>query len=83
MDAKLLSFLVGIIGTIGAVFLTGPYALVGIITSLLGFGVVVKSFLNNKEKPFTPEDPYDFYWRPIFVLGVVILLIIYFLGKVM
>ena len=83
MDAKLLGFLVGIIGTIGAVFLTGPYALIGIIAGLLGFGAAVKSFLDNKEKPFSPEDPYDFYWKPIFALAAIILLVIYFLGKVM
>ena len=83
MDPKLLGFLLGIGGILAAFPLGGVPALVATAVGLGGFSLSAYGFLKKKDKLFQPKDPYDFYWRPIIILAVVLVLGLYVVKEVL
>ena len=74
MDLKVLSFIIGIGGTIATVLGGG---VIPLIIGILGFAGTTYGFLRPHKKPFKPEDPYKFHWRPVIILAIMILLVIF------
>jgi len=77
-------FLMAIILTVMGVFILKLGNMVaGVLLILLGsifFAATLDKLLKGKTPPFQPEDPYSFYWKPIFILIAIIGAIILYVG---